>query len=209
MDAFFHYRFITFKSYFPFIKEDLVKCIVIRASLGMSVWSMLPRFYLKLPITYFVCAGQNRPSDTVESVKCAQSSIDVAEAVFRSIMAMTYLVFSILIIYEKTKLKRADAIACKTSLGAAIAEKKKRLGVILEVGLFLGKITLAIFNLLIMKVYNESDTEYLINTALGRILVYGNQLFSVPVGYLVLFVYKYAKDKGFRSYMNRCLSCWL
>ena len=209
MDAFFHYRFITFKSHFPLIKEDLVKCIVVRASLGMSVWSMLPRFYLKLPITYFVCAGQSRPNDTNESVKCAQSSIDVAELVFRSIMATTYLVFSILIIYEKAKLKRAEAIACKTSLGAAIAEKKKRLGVILEVGLFLGKITLAIFYLIIMKVYNESDTEYLISTAPGRVLVYGNQLFSVPVGYLVLFLYKYSKDTGFRGYMNRCFSCWL
>ena len=61
VDAMFHYRFITFKSYFPLVKEDLVYSVCVRASMGMSLYAVFQRYYLsaKMPMAYHVCSGTN------------------------------------------------------------------------------------------------------------------------------------------------------
>lgn len=203
----FHYRFITFKSYFPFIKEDLVISFVVRASLGMSLSSMFARFYLaeKLPMTYYVCAGNILPPPASSCPQSAAASANFAELLARFVFAVTYLVFSVLVIYEKAKLTEVEATAVTTSSGA-VTERRKRLGVMLELGTFFSKMVIGVFHLIIMKVYNESDTDYLATSA-GRILVYGTHLFNVPVGYAIVFAYRYVTDPGFRSYFNRYFRC--
>ena len=59
MDAAFHYRFITFKSHFPLIKEDLVNAICVRMSLGMILYATFAKFYTaqRMPMAYYVCSG--------------------------------------------------------------------------------------------------------------------------------------------------------
>ena len=61
VDAMFHYRFITFKSYFPLVKEDLVYSVCVRGSVGMSLYAVFQRYYLsaKMPMAYHVCSGTN------------------------------------------------------------------------------------------------------------------------------------------------------
>ena len=126
-----------------------------------------------------------------------QPSVDVAEATCRSVMALIYLVFIVLVISEKIKLHQQGQLQSQTS------EARTRLGVLLELGPFWFKMVTGVFHLFIMKVYNEADAEFLISSIAGTILVYGNQLLNIPVGYMVLFAYRYWRDQAFRSYINR------
>ena len=151
-------------------------------------------------MTYYVCTGTDRNDQvTPEYSKCSQPSVDVAEATCRSGMALIYLVFTVLVICEKIKLRQQG----QQSTPAETSEARTRLGVLLELGPFWFKMVTGIFHLFIMKVYNEADAEFLISSMTGTILVYGNQLLNIPVGFLILFAYRYWRDHAFRSYINR------
>lgn len=203
MDAMFHYRFITFKSYFPLIKEDLVHTVVLRGSLGMSLYAIFQQYFLtvKMPMAYHVCSGTHPISPPLS---CHQSSTDKS---LRFFIGATYFVFSVMVIYKKAKIKVAEATSVPT-LGTPISDRRRRLGVILELGTFIIKMVFGVFHLAIMRVYNESDSDYLATTFTGRILVYGTHLFNVPVGYALYVTCRYCRDEGCRNYINRYIKSW-
>ena len=100
ISAVFHYRFITFKSAFPIVKEDLIFWFSVRVTVGVSLVNMLIKYHIpveNMPRAYFLCCGQEPKSESNFDGKFKWHNT------FEPIILMTYMVFSVLIIYEKHK----------------------------------------------------------------------------------------------------------
>ena len=100
ISAAFHYRFITFKSAFPIVKENLIFWYSLRTALGLSLLNMLIKYHipsLYMPRVYYVCSGQDPASglDTDQRFKW--------NYVFEPSIILAYFVFSVLITREKYK----------------------------------------------------------------------------------------------------------
>ena len=67
--------------------------------------------------------------------------------------------------------------------GSILASQSRGLVITLDVKTYLMKMCLGCFYLILMKVYNDSDPSYLGSGSVGgRLLVYSNHLFNVPLG---------------------------
>ena len=135
----------------------------------------------------------------------------VSDTAFRYFLGTTYVIFTILVSYEKGRQKMAEARIVPGVVPGPLglpSEQRQRRRLIFDLGLFVIRMAGGVFFLGIMKVYNDADPDFL-NAYPGRILVYGTHLYNVPIGYSLMIVIRHYKDEAFRNHLNRAVkSCF-
>ena len=135
VDAVFHYRFITFKSQFPIIREDLVHTILVRSVFGLMLSVMVKKYHLSdqpMPLDYYICTGTKPETGQTKDYcafrnataqsktdcdfqHCSCKMVDSMDNIVAVILVTCYLAHVLLLTYAKFKHYSADQIAGRPS----------------------------------------------------------------------------------------------
>ena len=221
VEAFFHYKFITFKSAFPIIREDLIHSTVVRSLLGFSMVVVGKKFtFDDMPsqMTYYLWSG-------IEPQKQHYGSkLKKDDAFFMCLIIACYLLFTGLLLYEKLKHKRADADQDHPRTPAAskwyrlrhlcleVVEVLKvnnsndyRMSV--DIGLCLQKIVFSTALLITFYVFDTADAN-LLTTGPYWILVQFRMLVLLPTYMALIHECRFRRDDRLCHFIRRKIAEW-
>ena len=209
IESIFHYRFITFKSQFPIIQDDLLTSICLRITLAISSALVFSRLYLpgRMPTNYYLCTGLDPNGGKGQGAYQREPKKTMTDIYLLYFVCLVYFAHSLMIVYQQVKVdiemqRQRPLIGSDISSGRLYSRSLK------DVFTLMMKMCLWIYSMILIGKVNTADPEEL-QTYPGLFNVIMLHAVIAPVMVGSVTVMQYVKCEGLRSFANRTMVTFL
>ena len=211
-DTAFHYRFLTFKSNFPIIKDDLVHKIFVRSAVGWILSNVVRRVTTepRMPMEYYICTGTD-PNQMYAlcGTKSIADSPPIILYVAFGIITTGLLLLAMLLVLKKWQ-STATPLCGNLEAQAGLfikmltdeVDNTARAKLVINIGSCLMRILLLITIFLIGQWHNRSQPAFLASSH-GFWLVLVQHFVCMPAAFAFGIISRLSRGKELQQYLKR------
>ena len=211
IESIFHYRFITFKSQFPIIQDDLLIRICWRITFAISTSFVLVRLYLpgRMPVNYYLCTGLDPNEGKGYGAYQKEPKKSAFDAYLLYFICLVYFCHSVMIVYQQVKIDiRAHQQQAKLMSGLVngLNDTLYRRN-LKDIFMLMAKMSLWVYCMVVIGKINSANPEEL-QTYPGLFHVIVLHQIMNPCMVWAVTIMHYAKNQGLQSFAKRKIVSW-